>query len=171
MEVVWTDADMSKGFKLRMNRSRFFWSIIAVFAAVLGAVIAAPDKWVSEDGLAIWGSAGLKGLGQLAAVFAAAAFLFAVGFWKRPLTARVFKWAFSRRMLRRFLYGLCSFTLLVALFYGEEDWRGRYDWEQFKRTWEAKGERFDVASFVRPGVPDDQNFACTPIIANSCIVT
>jgi tetratricopeptide (TPR) repeat protein len=55
---------------------------------------------------------------------------------------------------------------LIALFYAEEDWRGKHDWEKFKREWEAKGERFDRASVVPPPVPDDQNFALTPVVAS-----
>ena len=73
----------------------------------------------------------------------------------------------NRRIIRRCLYGLVCFVSLILLFYGEEDWRGKRNWEQYKRTWEAKGERFDFASFVPPAVPDDQNFALTPIVAST----
>jgi hypothetical protein len=58
---------------------------------------------------------------------------------------------------------LCIF---ITLFYIEENWRGGHAWEKFKREWEAKGEWFDFASFVPPPVPDDQNFALTPIVAS-----
>jgi len=68
---------------------------------------------------------------------------------------------------KRFLFGLVSLVTLVALFYAEEDWRGWHAWNKFKHTWEAKGERFDRASVVPPAVPDDQNFALTPIVASS----
>jgi hypothetical protein len=64
---------------------------------------------------------------------------------------------------RRFLFGVACFITLIALFYAEEDWRGKHDWEKFKRECEAKGEKFDPASVVPPSVPDDQNFAMTPI--------
>jgi hypothetical protein len=56
---------------------------------------------------------------------------------------------------------------LIALFYVEEDWRGKHDWEKFKREWEAKGEHFDYAGIVPPPVPDDQNFAMQPIWVES----
>jgi hypothetical protein len=56
--------------------------------------------------------------------------------------------------------------LLVALFYAEEDWRGRRARENYKHKWEAKGDHFDFASFIPPAVPDDQNFALTPIVAS-----
>jgi hypothetical protein len=90
------------------------------------------------------------------------------------ITATVFVglWAFIRwlcrwRNFKRFLFGLACFVTLIALFYAEEDWRGKHDWDQFKRQWEAKGEKFDFASVVPPPVPDDQNFALTPIVASS----
>ena len=63
------------------------------------------------------------------------------------------------RSPKRFLFGLACLLVLIALFYAEEDWRGKHDWENFKREWEAKGEHFDFASMVPPPVPDDQNFA------------
>jgi hypothetical protein len=80
---------------------------------------------------------------------------------------RLTKWLRNSRKIRRCLYGLACFFSLVLLFYAEEDWRGKHAWEQYKREWEAKGERFDFASFVPPTVPDDQNFALTPIVASA----
>jgi hypothetical protein len=77
------------------------------------------------------------------------------------------RWIFCWRNFKRFLFGLACFATLIALFYAEEDWRGKHDWNKFKREWEAKGERFDWQSIVPPPVPDDQNFALTPIVASS----
>ncbi|HEV2694721.1 MAG TPA: hypothetical protein VG347_17630 [Verrucomicrobiae bacterium] len=56
---------------------------------------------------------------------------------------------------------------LIALFYAEENWRGKRAWENYKREWEAKGERFDFANIVPPPVPDEKNFALTPVIFTS----
>ena len=77
------------------------------------------------------------------------------------------RWLCCWKNFRRFLFGLACFATLVALFYAEEDWRGRRAWSQFKQAWEAKGEHFDVASLVPPPVPPDQNFALTPIAFTS----
>jgi len=81
-------------------------------------------------------------------------------------------WAFIRcffcwHNFKRLLFGLACFATLIALFYAEEDWRGKHDWEKFKHEWETKGEHFDFASVVPPPVPDDQNFALTPIAFTS----
>jgi hypothetical protein len=70
------------------------------------------------------------------------------------------------RILRRILIGLAALATLIAIFYTEEDWRGKRTWENYKREWEAKGEKFDWQAFVPPSVPDDQNFFCAPIFTN-----
>jgi hypothetical protein len=54
----------------------------------------------------------------------------------------------------------------MVAFYAEEDWRGKRAWDKFKQGWEAKGETFDFARFIPPSVPDDQNFALTPVVAS-----
>ena len=63
------------------------------------------------------------------------------------------------------LLGLAAFFL--SLFYAEEDWRGWYAWQKFQHEQDVKGEKFDFASVVPPAVPDDQNFALTPIVFTS----
>ena len=75
--------------------------------------------------------------------------------WKKPWKGR------------SAVFALACLVALVALFYAEEDWRGWHAWQKFKHEWEAKGERFDRASVIPPTVPDDQNFALTPIVASS----
>jgi hypothetical protein len=78
-------------------------------------------------------------------------------------------WAFIRcffcwRNFKRLLFGTACLATFIALFYAEEDWRGWHTWNQFKHEWEAKGEKFDLKDFIPPPVPDDQNFAMTPVV-------
>ena len=73
------------------------------------------------------------------------------------------RWLCHWRNFKRFLFGLACLATLIALFYAEEDWRGKHDWDQFKRQWEAKGERFGAAGVIPSPVPDDQNFAMAPV--------
>ena len=68
-------------------------------------------------------------------------------------------------LLRRRFFVLGCLVTLVALFYAVENWRGRRAWQNYKRQWEAKGERFELAAFIPPPVPDDQNFFETPLWA------
>ena len=76
-----------------------------------------------------------------------------------PPVRRLLAWLLQRR-----LFVLACLVTLVALFYAEEDWRGKRAWDNYRHQWEAKGEHFDFASIVPPPVPDDQNFALTPIV-------
>ena len=69
-------------------------------------------------------------------------------------------------LTRSFLVVLACLIALVALFYVEEDWRGWHAWNRYQHQWEAKGERFNFASAVPAAVPDDQNFALTPVVAS-----
>lgn len=84
--------------------------------------------------------------------------------WQRSTTRRFLRWLFSWRGLRAILFIVVSLITLIALFYAEENWRGKHAWESYKREWEARGEKFDLADFIPPPVPDDQNFAMTPLL-------
>jgi hypothetical protein len=68
-----------------------------------------------------------------------------------------------KTFLRWTVIGLAGLGILVALFYAEEDVRGWHAWNKFKHEWEARGEKFDFASIVPPTVPDDRNFAMSPV--------
>ncbi len=70
------------------------------------------------------------------------------------------------RILRRSLLALAVLATLIAIFYAEEDWRGKRARENYQREWEAKGEKFDWQAFVPPSVPNDQNFFTAPIFTN-----
>ncbi len=78
-----------------------------------------------------------------------------------PPVRRLFAWLLGRRF-----WVLGCLVTFVALFYAVENWRGRRAWQDFKREREAKGERFDLASFVPPPVPNDQNFFETPLFTD-----
>jgi len=86
---------------------------------------------------------------------------------QRSVLLRFVRWLFRWSTVRRVLLTVACFATLVALFYAEENWRGKRAWEKFRREWEAKGERFDLAAFVPKRVPDEQNFAKTPFFAPS----
>lgn len=56
---------------------------------------------------------------------------------------------------------LAVLVTLTALFYLEEDWRGKRAWDQCKARLEASGIPMDWNQFIPPAVPDDQNFFMT----------
>jgi hypothetical protein len=72
-------------------------------------------------------------------------------------------WVSCWKNFRRFLFGCACLATLTALIYAEEDWRGRHAWSQFKKEWEAKGEKFNFEDFIPPPVPDSDNFAMAPV--------
>jgi tetratricopeptide (TPR) repeat protein len=133
------------------GRSSFFgWLVLATGLAfvvsLLGVIIIDPWQWRADGGIVIAGTAG----GAITALL----FLF-------------IRWLFCQRNLRRTLFGLACLITLIALIYAEEDWRGWHAWQKFKHEWGVKGERFDMASVIPSAVPDDQNFALTPLVASS----
>ena len=79
-----------------------------------------------------------------------------------PRTQRFVKWVFSWRIIRRGLITLAWLVTIVALFYGEEDWRGRHAWNRYRDTLTAQGERVNYKTFVPKPVPDAENFAANP---------
>ncbi len=76
-----------------------------------------------------------------------------------PIFRRFFSW----RTLRWGIAGLAALGTLAALVIVVENWRGKRAWEQFKREWEAKGEKFELSAFVPPPVPDEQNLMLAPL--------
>lgn len=72
---------------------------------------------------------------------------------------RLFTWP----RVRRGLLVLVWLVTLVALFYAEEDWRGRHAWGKYAQQLQARGE--PIGNLIPKSVPDDQNFAMTPSLA------
>lgn len=74
------------------------------------------------------------------------------------------KWLSSWRNLRRLLFAVVCLVTVVALAYAEENWRGKQAWQKYRQQWETKGEKFSLKALVPPPVPDDNNFAFTPLL-------
>ena len=92
--------------------------------------------------------------------------------WERSTIFRFFRRLRNRGILRLFTRQRIRPVLIVtawivtifALFYGEEDWRGRSAWNHYREAKEAQGESLDLAAYIPKQVPDDQNFAATPFL-------
>jgi hypothetical protein len=148
---VWT-----KPWKGR--RAFLFWILIVPVAAFLGACVIAAITSISVP---LFGrQSGFRSFAGSALVIT---FLLLIGIAALLGVWSFVSWAFQPRNFKRFLFGVACFATLIALFYAEEDWRGKSEWQKFKRQWEAKGENFDRASVVPQPVPDDQNFAMSPV--------
>jgi hypothetical protein len=83
---------------------------------------------------------------------------------ERSTFVRFLRWLCTWRAVRRILIGLAWLVALIALFHGEENWRGRRAWNQCRREIEARGEPLDYRALIPKPVPDEQNFAATPAI-------
>lgn len=74
-----------------------------------------------------------------------------------------FRWLRRPRNFRRLLFGFTCLFTLIALFYAVENWRGKHAWTSYVREQEARGEKMDLAAFIPPPIPDDQNLALCPL--------
>lgn len=76
---------------------------------------------------------------------------------------------FSWRTLRRLLVALAVLATLVAIFYTEENVRGRRAWAKVRREMEAEGVTFEWSTLIPPPVADDQNIYTAPIMKQNFI--
>jgi tetratricopeptide (TPR) repeat protein len=145
-------------WKKSWNRPRYFFPWLALFSvAGLGVAVILdnyqphfnPPMWVQSFALIC---SVVLGAGLLVGVLC---FILS---WIPPVERLLV------RVLRRRFFIVACLVTLIALFYAEENFRGKWRWDHYRREWEAKGEKFDLASFVPPPVPDDQNFALTPLL-------
>ncbi|HEX7471131.1 MAG TPA: hypothetical protein VF437_10425, partial [Verrucomicrobiae bacterium] len=135
----------------------FLLAAVACIAATLAAL--ATDGWrhINED---LWFIAWVGVIGAACGVIV----LYPVPKFFGRLILRFIRGLFTRRFWKLALIVLACLAILVALFYAEEDLRGKWAWEKYKRAWEAKGEKFDLVSLAPPPVPDGQNFAMTRLL-------
>lgn len=105
-----------------------------------------------------------SGLGEWTA-FALVHFLVVAFLVYLPLTRRSCRWFFTWRTMRRTLVGAAVLATLLAIFYAEENWRGKRAWEQCKRDLAAKGELLDWAACIPAPIPDDENIIKAPKMA------
>jgi len=78
---------------------------------------------------------------------------------KFPTYSRLFHRLVSWRTFGRALVGLGALVTVIALFYGEENWRGWRAWNRYRHALEAGGVQLDFKGSWPKPVPDDQNFA------------
>jgi hypothetical protein len=65
-------------------------------------------------------------------------------------------------ILRRWFFCAALLVTVVALFYAEENWRGKRAWERARHNIEASGVVLNWEQFIPPPVPDDQNIFKVP---------
>ena len=73
----------------------------------------------------------------------------------------------GKRIGHKTLLGLAYLAVLAWFVWLGLNMTGRNALESYEKKWEARGEHFALADFVPKPVPDDRNFALTPIVATS----
>ncbi len=110
------------------------------------------------------GVAGGNGRSSPVEVFFVAALLSALALLIGYGLMRFLRWLFCWRNLRRFAFGVACLVTLIALVYFVENVRGRSAWMRHRQQWEAQGEKFSIAELSPPPVPEEKNFAFTPLL-------
>jgi hypothetical protein len=93
-------------------------------------------------------------------LFLAIAVVYFLAAWRKG-----FRWLFSRRALGFDAAVAATVLTLAVLFYTEESWRGKRAWAALQRETAARGESLEFVSLKPPPVPDEQNFAKAPGVA------
>jgi hypothetical protein len=84
--------------------------------------------------------------------------------WQRSTIGRVFRFVFSERVMRLTLKILLVGAVVLALYYGEEDWRGSRAWKIYLSHSGITPDQLDLQTFIPKHVPNDENFAAIPVI-------
>jgi hypothetical protein len=83
---------------------------------------------------------------------------------ERSTFKRFGNWLFSWRGIRTILLILVWPVTLIALFYGIENWRGSRAWNAYRQELQGKGAILELSGIVPKHIPDDRNFAATPLV-------
>ena len=70
-----------------------------------------------------------------------------------------------KKFFRRLGWTVLTLMILVLALIGEENWRGKHAWEKYRHEREAMGDSFELSAIAPPPVPDAENFAATPAVA------
>jgi hypothetical protein len=96
-------------------------------------------------------------------VFAGLLFAWLLG---AAIIVKGFRWLISRQAWVIYLKLGIGILSLIVLFYSVEKWRGKRAWTKLQQEVEGRGEKLDLSDLSARDVPDDQNFASTPLFAS-----
>ena len=177
---------MRSTFKARKDGRRVFngwfisiWLVAAWGASVVSTVAAGMYLWEEITFTELPWNALLAGLGLLLfTVFFVLPFqactLTSLGLLpdvssdagSSPTFLGRFRWLSANQCLRLALLLGLSFVTITALFYAEEDLRGRRAWNRYIREKAALGEPLFLSAMIGPArvVADEQNLALCPLL-------
>ena len=73
-------------------------------------------------------------------------------------------WFVGWHKIRRNLFCLAALVTLIGLGYAVENWRARRAWNAYRQGMAAQGEFLELDHFIPTPVPENQNFALTPML-------
>jgi hypothetical protein len=79
-------------------------------------------------------------------------------------TKRPRRW---RRFFARALFVTLGLLTLAVVFYTVERFRGRRAWKAYEEESAQLGRQIEIASYLPPKIPDEQNFASIPLLQNA----
>jgi tetratricopeptide (TPR) repeat protein len=77
----------------------------------------------------------------------------------------MYRWVFSWRMFRVYLFLAICLATLIGLFYGVENWRGARARQAYAEQTRTRPGPRTWQEIIPPPVPDSDNFAMTPFLA------
>src|SRR5690349_5896772 len=84
--------------------------------------------------------------------------------WQRSTMVRLVRWLFSKRVLNFVWRVLGIGILMVAAYYVQEDFLGKRAWKSYLSHRGITPDQLDLKSYIPPSVPDEENFAATPVV-------
>jgi hypothetical protein len=84
--------------------------------------------------------------------------------WQRSTTVRLMRWLFSKRVLKFVSKVLVIGIPMVAAYYAQEDLLGYRAWKSYLSHEGITPDQLDLRSYIPKSVPDDENFAATPVV-------
>jgi len=83
---------------------------------------------------------------------------------KWRVIARFIRKLFVWRVQRWVVLSIVGLVASVAIYFKIDRWRSQAAWKQYKHGLEVGGRPLRWSAFIPPPVPDDQNFAMTPLL-------
>jgi len=139
----------------------FLWLALISLAATIGSGVIANKVNRGPNGNDLAAQGIVFGLGAVFVVALIGLILSAI-----PRTRPAMAW-----VLRRWIFCGAAVITLVALFYAEEDWRGKRAWEQCKAELRAGGVELNWEKYIPPTVPDEQNVFKAPKMQEWFVLT
>ncbi len=84
--------------------------------------------------------------------------------WQRSTIVRLVRWLVSKHILKFALRISIFGVLALAVYYAQEDLLGYWMWKGYLSHQNITPDELDLRNYIPKTVPDDENFAATPVV-------